>query len=110
MIDKFAIIKKDTAIVSVSRPVTNIETVQAFPNPFKKDLTVELTLKKSDYFKITITSVDGKLQTLPLWSGNMAAGKTQLHLGDKVSALPAGNYLLNFENKEGTQAEQLVKL
>jgi hypothetical protein len=108
--DKFAIVKKDTTISTGMRPVTNIEDVQIFPNPFKKELNVELALKKSDQLKISITSVDGKMPVLPVWNGNVSAGKMQLNLSENISALPAGNYLLHFENKEGDRAEKIVKL
>jgi hypothetical protein len=107
--DKFAIVKKDTAIASSIHPLNGVEAVTVFPNPFKKEITLELSMKKNERLSISIRSVDGKIQSLPLWNGNVSAGRTQLHITDNISSLPAGNYLLQIENTEGARIEKIVK-
>ncbi len=108
--DKFAIVKKDTAISTGIKTISNIESIRVYPNPFKKEFSVELIMKKNDQLKISITSIDGKSQYLNVWTGNVTAGKTQLNLTENVKSLPAGSYLLHFENNEGSMAEKIVKL
>jgi hypothetical protein len=108
--DKFAIVKKDTTVATNTRPSTQIESIQVYPNPFKKELWVELSLKKTEQLKISITAVDGKSTNAAVWTGNAPAGKMKIDLSDNVRSLPAGNYLLHVEDKEGGVAEKIVKL
>ncbi|MFL5730992.1 MAG: CotH kinase family protein [Cytophagaceae bacterium] len=91
------------SVSSVLKP-NDDQSLQVYPNPFKENFTLNLTLDQADEIKITLLNTLGQSVKELMYKGQ--AGNNSLCL-DELGTLPAGSYLLKADFTSGSH---LVKI
>ncbi len=85
----------------------NGEIINAYPNPFTDNLTVELNINGATEAKLTLMDINGRLVFSDSFSLN--GSSTQFEIGNKISQLPAGVYFLGVNSIEKFEVKRIVK-
>ncbi len=88
-------------------PVSTLENLQLFPNPFHNDLQINYELKQSEQVRIALYDLRGR-EVAVLEEAKQQAGKHQLewNLSDKIST---GAYFLQLQIGEQALTRKVVK-
>ncbi len=85
----------------------NGEMINAYPNPFTDNLTVELNINGATEAKLTLMDINGRLVFSDSFS--LTGSSTQVEIGNKISQLPAGVYFLGVNSIEKFEVKRIVK-
>lgn len=91
--------------VGINDPSAAIVSVNAVPNPFGSEVTINLTLGQTEMVEVSVFDITGK-QVAILRNGMMAAGANVIDW--KPSALSAGVYFLQVKTNNGLVTKKIV--
>ncbi len=85
----------------------NSETIKVRPNPFKNELTIDISLSAPSIANLRLVDVNGR--TVHFQEEQFAEGKHQVAISS-LAQLPVGVYWLNVETPFGVHVEKVVKV
>lgn len=93
--------------VSVSTVASNLNTVNAYPNPTTSMLYIDIASTENTNATITIVDVTGKIFTTQEVS--LTTGDNTVYLANEVSALKTGYYFITIATTKGSETIKLLK-
>lgn len=81
-----------TPVTGINNPVNSL-LATVYPNPATDNSVLEITVPATGKVQVDLWNATGQ-QIKPVFSGNLAKGKHQIILNDKINNLPPGIYLL----------------
>ena len=100
---KFSSLPEDTLIVTVKRD--NLDMI-IYPNPFKKESTINFSLDKSDFVTVKIYDVEGREKKAILKSAELQEGDHVIELNRE--GLEGGFYLVQVMSRTGRFAKKVI--
>ena len=97
----------DLRSTNVDEYAGSIHDLKAFPNPLGEQLSLEWSNSKSEFIKISLISLDGRL-THPIYEGLSQAGPNSLNLDLNNTLLP-GIYFVEFKTINRRYFTKVVK-
>jgi PKD repeat protein len=91
--------------VGINDPTATIANVNAVPNPFGSEVTINLTMTQPDMAEVAVFDITGK-QVAILKSGLMAAGTNVIDW--KPAGLSAGVYFLQVKTSNALITKKIV--
>jgi hypothetical protein len=98
-----ATIQEDTLIITKKRD--NMEII-IYPNPFKKNSTINFSLVEKDFVTIKLYDVEGRVKKTILKSGEMSKGDHVVEF--TRNELEGGFYLIQVMTRNGSFAKQVI--
>ena len=83
-------------------------SASVFPNPAAADAVLELNLPQTALVKATLTDMTGRMIVADLVARSLAQGKHRLPVGEKLSKLPSGVYIITIRAAGKTQQVKLA--
>ncbi|MEO0109862.1 MAG: T9SS type A sorting domain-containing protein [candidate division WOR-3 bacterium] len=80
----------------------NIPTLTVFPNPFRSDAQISLSLPKEEFFSLSLYDVSGKLVE------NLYSGKGKYYTGKLNKNYPSGVYFLHLKGNETNRTWKVI--
>lgn len=95
-------------VLKLSNPIANLEEntwkFEAYPNPFKDEITIRLNRPSTNSVEIQLISIQGALA----WSGTFPEQSQEILL-QKFERIPAGKYILNVIQQGKIQTQSIIK-
>jgi hypothetical protein len=98
---------KYSPVVLLYKKQTGITVLDSYPNPFANNLTVQVSADKSQPVQVRILDISGN--AILIRNENCIQGTTTILL-NSLSALPAGNYMLQILTADEKLLQRVVKL
>ena len=97
----------DLRSTNVDEYAASIHDLKAFPNPLGEELSLKWSSSNSEFIKISLISLDGRLAH-PLYEGLSQAGPNSFNLDLNNTLLP-GIYFVEFKTKNRRYFTKVVK-